>query len=198
MSDIKENNDGLKLETSNTEIPKESIENKQNDAQSNNKLVREIRMLNNQPYYCMVDYSKNKYGDIVQVTKRIAAYESKEMTIEEKVEKHKEWHKKHKEWYDKQFKIYDEYNKWCSQEIKNLNIKIETLLKNNGNPTREPIPQRVKRYVWQRDKGKCVNCGSNEKIEYDHIIPVIKGGSNTERNIQLLCESCNRTKSSNI
>ncbi len=60
------------------------------------------------------------------------------------------------------------------------------------------IPKEVKLYVWRRDQGKCCNCGSKEKLEYDHIIPVSKGGSNTERNIQLLCEKCNRSKSSKI
>lgn len=56
------------------------------------------------------------------------------------------------------------------------------------------IPTTVRMYVWQRDGGKCVQCKSQEKLEYDHIIPVSKGGSNTERNIQLLCENCNRRK----
>jgi len=60
------------------------------------------------------------------------------------------------------------------------------------------VPSTVKLSVWRRDSGKCVECGSNEKLEYDHIIPVAKGGSNTERNIQLLCEKCNRKKSANI
>lgn len=57
------------------------------------------------------------------------------------------------------------------------------------------ISKVVKIAVWRRDLGKCVECGSQEKLEYDHIIPVAKGGSNTERNIQLLCEKCNRMKS---
>jgi flagellar biosynthesis GTPase FlhF len=60
------------------------------------------------------------------------------------------------------------------------------------------IPPQVKQNVWQRDGGRCVECGSKEKLEYDHIIPVSKGGSNTERNVQLLCEHCNRTKHANI
>jgi hypothetical protein len=62
----------------------------------------------------------------------------------------------------------------------------------------EPIPKRVKMYVWQRDEGTCVECGSKEKLEYDHIIPLSKGGSNTDRNLQILCERCNRSKGASI
>ena len=63
---------------------------------------------------------------------------------------------------------------------------------------REPIPADVRMFVWQRDQGRCVRCGGNEKLEYDHIIALANGDSNTERNIQLLCESCNRAKGSSI
>lgn len=63
---------------------------------------------------------------------------------------------------------------------------------------REPIPEDVKFTVWKRDKGKCVKCGSNNKLEFDHIIPFSKGGSSTERNIQILCEKCNSEKSDKI
>jgi len=65
-------------------------------------------------------------------------------------------------------------------------------------PTDRYIPPTVKLAVWRRDMGKCVQCSSKEKLEYDHIIPVSKGGSNTERNIQLLCEKCNREKAAKI
>ena len=65
-------------------------------------------------------------------------------------------------------------------------------------PKRERISDEVKVSVWRRDGGSCVRCGSRENLEYDHIIPVSKGGSNTVRNIELLCESCNRTKSNRI
>lgn len=59
---------------------------------------------------------------------------------------------------------------------------------------RERIPESVRLFVWQRDCGRCVKCESSERLEFDHIIPVAEGGSSTERNVQLLCERCNRTK----
>ena len=60
------------------------------------------------------------------------------------------------------------------------------------------IPQEVKDSVWRRDEGKCVECGTNKNLEFDHIIPHSKGGANTYRNVQLLCEKCNREKSDKI
>ncbi len=64
--------------------------------------------------------------------------------------------------------------------------------------TREYIPESVRVFVWRRDGGRCVKCGSQTKLEYDHIIPVSRGGSNTARNIQLLCEKCNREKGASV
>lgn len=63
---------------------------------------------------------------------------------------------------------------------------------------RMSIPSRVRIFVWQRDGGKCSKCQSREGLEFDHIVPVSKGGSNTERNVELLCETCNRKKGSQI
>jgi 5-methylcytosine-specific restriction endonuclease McrA len=63
---------------------------------------------------------------------------------------------------------------------------------------REPIAESVRLFVWQRDRGQCVKCGSQKRLEFDHIIPVVEGGSSTDRNVQLLCESCNRSKGATI
>ena len=63
---------------------------------------------------------------------------------------------------------------------------------------RPRIPENVRVEVWRRDSGKCARCDSREKLEYDHIVPISKGGSNTARNIELLCEKCNRSKSNNV
>jgi len=63
---------------------------------------------------------------------------------------------------------------------------------------RQPIPEAIQVLVWNRDQGKCVKCGSKGNLEFDHIIPLSKGGSSTARNIQLLCEECNRSKGGTI
>lgn len=59
---------------------------------------------------------------------------------------------------------------------------------------RTTLRKEVQREVWRRDRGQCVECGSKENLEFDHVIPVSRGGANTVRNIQLLCEACNRRK----
>ncbi|TFF89621.1 MAG: HNH endonuclease [Promethearchaeota archaeon] len=66
--------------------------------------------------------------------------------------------------------------------------------------TRDPryLPASVKREVWKRDGGRCVECGSKENLGYNHVIPFSKGGTNTAGNIQLLCEKCNKKKPDKI
>jgi 5-methylcytosine-specific restriction endonuclease McrA len=65
-------------------------------------------------------------------------------------------------------------------------------------PLRQAIPERVRHEVWRRDRGSCVECGSRARLEFDHIIPVSRGGSNTTRNIELRCEPCNRRKGARV
>lgn len=60
------------------------------------------------------------------------------------------------------------------------------------------ISDKVKRAAWARDKGVCCHCQSPENIEYDHVIPVSRGGSSTLENIQLLCRGCNRKKRNSL
>lgn len=60
------------------------------------------------------------------------------------------------------------------------------------------IPQAVRDAVWRRDQGRCTTCSSQARLEFDHIIPFAKGGSSTYRNVQLLCQDCNRAKSARI
>lgn len=61
------------------------------------------------------------------------------------------------------------------------------------------IPTLIKREVWERDNGKCIECKSNQNLHFDHIIPWSKGGSSIDvKNIQILCGKHNLQKSAKI
>ncbi|MCX5992007.1 MAG: HNH endonuclease [Chloroflexi bacterium] len=61
------------------------------------------------------------------------------------------------------------------------------------------IPASVKLQVWQRDKGRCVICGSSDNLHFDHIIPYSRGGSSlVAANIRLLCARHNLAKRDRI
>jgi hypothetical protein len=95
--------------------------------------------------------------------------------------------------------------KYVEQFYQDHREEIDALINSMGSnkfdevkDRREKIPQDVMDRVWNRDGGKCVQCGSQKGLEFDHIIPFSKGGANTYRNLQLLCEKCNREKSFKI
>ena len=68
------------------------------------------------------------------------------------------------------------------------------------------IPTWVKRAVFHRDRGTCSLCqkdvsgmvSAQPAQQYDHIIPLAMGGLNDVTNIQLLCQTCNATKSKDL
>jgi 5-methylcytosine-specific restriction endonuclease McrA len=62
----------------------------------------------------------------------------------------------------------------------------------------EPINVETRLFVWQRDEGRCRNCGSQENLHFDHVIPRSRGGSSTAENIQLLCRQCNLRKGATL
>ncbi len=69
----------------------------------------------------------------------------------------------------------------------------QQIAKNNGFGSRY-ISDEIKKAILLRDKGVCTFCGSPDRIEFDHIHPVSKGGESTIENVQLLCRPCNRKK----
>ncbi len=66
---------------------------------------------------------------------------------------------------------------------------------------RRYIPFEVKMRVVRRDNYTCQVCGKHlldNEVEFDHIIPISKGGSSEEHNIRLTCFKCNRDKSDRV
>jgi len=63
------------------------------------------------------------------------------------------------------------------------------------------VPFTMRFRISRRDNYTCQKCGKHlrdEEMEFDHVIPVSKGGSSEEHNIRLTCFECNRSKSNKI
>jgi hypothetical protein len=61
------------------------------------------------------------------------------------------------------------------------------------------IPAAVKRAVWERDGGRCTfvgeqnrRCESRTLLEYDHVLPVARGGRSEAGNLRLRCRAHNQ------
>lgn len=63
------------------------------------------------------------------------------------------------------------------------------------------IAPHDKRRIYNRQNGLCAYCGQRRNIKYmtvDHIIPLSKGGSNKETNLQCTCKMCNYFKGNSL
>lgn len=59
---------------------------------------------------------------------------------------------------------------------------------------RNVMSYKLRWEILKRDDFKCVICGTNDRLEIDHIIAVSQGGKTTTSNLQTLCFPCNRGK----
>ena len=79
--------------------------------------------------------------------------------------------------------------------LKHFHRKADIL---HSSKTNRHMSQATMSAVWQRCNGQCVECGAVRPLEFDHIIPISKGGSNSEQNLQILCRECNLAKRDRI
>jgi hypothetical protein len=68
---------------------------------------------------------------------------------------------------------------------------------------RKAISNGTRFNIFNRDNFRCTYCGRSSsedgvKLEVDHIIPVVKGGKNTEENLTTACYECNRGKNAKL
>lgn len=58
----------------------------------------------------------------------------------------------------------------------------------------EAMRSRMAPKVYARHGDICKECGTDENLTIDHIIPLARGGTNKLENLQVLCKSCNSRK----
>lgn len=114
--------------------------------------------------------------------------------------------------------LYDEYKDLVNEEnfdSEEIEDRIKKLMKDedvknkkgiyqyvlNGNQKHLSIrafSNRQKRVAYEAQNGVCAICQEEftmKEMEADHIIPWSKGGQTIQENCQMLCRTCNRTKS---
>ena len=99
---------------------------------------------------------------------------------------------------EKHFNSHKDFNK---PKVKNK--KMEYIMKNKSKKNNRFIPQKIKRYIWKRDQGKCSytcpqtrnKCCSKYLLQIDHIQPFALGGSHHPDNLRLLCARHNQYRS---
>ena len=69
--------------------------------------------------------------------------------------------------------------------------RLRKILDNNFHGSREFPTDDVLAFVMKRDEEKCVLCDSREFLQFDHIYPRSKGGSDETGNLRILCRTCN-------
>lgn len=110
------------------------------------------------------------------------------LNAEKKKARNAAWHRKNRE---KVISRVAKYHKEYPELTRIYGQNYRAKKKKNGGELSRNLPQ----ILMKLQNGKCACCKEKlVKYDMDHIIPVSKGGENIDKNIQLLCQSCNRAK----
>jgi len=63
---------------------------------------------------------------------------------------------------------------------------------------KDKIGRTLSKRVMERDRFRCVTCGTHLDLCCDHIVPESKGGPTTFENLQTMCRPCNSRKGTRI
>jgi len=86
--------------------------------------------------------------------------------------------------------------------LEDIEPEFRAWFSSEGRLKRLKPPEWAKRAVFYRDRGRCTRCNKDlsglinitSDKNYDHIVPIARGGVNDVTNLQLLCEDCNLKK----
>lgn len=59
---------------------------------------------------------------------------------------------------------------------------------------KKAISPGLRMRVFERDRYRCLRCGSQADLRADHVVPERLGGATTFANLQTLCATCNSWK----
>ena len=104
--------------------------------------------------------------------------------------------------------IVEMSRRWAGQnhDIDEMLYRVDLALGRSGN--KKNIPEKRRQMgknrdrifvdIGKRDGFKCVNCGTVEMLQIDHVVPLILGGDNSMENLQFLCQGCNMRKGEKV
>ena len=109
-------------------------------------------------------------------------------------------------WSDKGlFELVDyQYKEVSSRKVFKFRMRLsdaadEVVQQHEVEEFRRAIPAWVKQVVYKRDKGRCVLCGAEDQLHFDHELPFAKGGTGlTPQNVRILCARHNLQKGASI
>lgn len=77
--------------------------------------------------------------------------------------------------------------------VANQHARRARMVKSKGSYTEKQWKSLCARYNW-----RCLRCKKRKKLTPDHVVPLVKRGTNFIYNIQPLCKSCNSKKGTKI
>lgn len=91
-------------------------------------------------------------------------------------------------------------NRWTAK-----NPDAKRIREQNRRSRKRAAGGRLSRFIvedlMQKQRGRCAACTTDldwSGSELDHIMPIAKGGANSDENVQLLCPACNRRKADQL
>jgi hypothetical protein len=60
-----------------------------------------------------------------------------------------------------------------------------------------PVPDALHLSVWSRHRGRCVDCGSDERVNFDKILATSERRTATPLNFELRCQTCRDRRTHN-
>ena len=96
---------------------------------------------------------------------------------------------------------YRTYYKWKSK-TSYYRVKALSRIHAARSATGKTSKSAIERLVAIKERGtSCFYCGRNvrgQSANIEHIIPLARGGTNTEENLTVACEHCNKSKHSKM